>query len=79
VAVLAERLRPEIEQALSLKGVTYELRGSAPDELQYKVTVPYDLKIGKLTRLIKRLGRGEGRRGATVEWEMRHEGPRSQP
>lgn len=61
MAVLAERLRPEIEQALSLKGVTYELRGSAPDELQYEVTVPYDLKIGKLTRLIKRLGRGEGR------------------
>lgn len=45
----AEKLQPEIEQALHHKGVAFELRGSAHDELRYEVTVPYHQHIHKLT------------------------------
>ena len=46
----SDRLRPEIEHALNQKGISYELRGSSPDELRCEVTVPYQEKIRKLIR-----------------------------
>ena len=70
-----DRLRPEIEHALSRKGISYELRGSSPDELRYEVTVPYREKIRKLTKLIRDLdghGHGPGHNGRTsVQWEIK--------
>jgi uncharacterized membrane protein YhiD involved in acid resistance len=72
----SDRLRPEIEHALSQKGVSYELRGSSDEELRYEVTVPYRQKIRKLTKLIRELdGHGHnghgGRSGTSVEWEIK--------
>ena len=64
----ANTLQPELENALQEKGVTFELRGSGDDELNYEVTVPYHQQIWKLTRLIRDLG---GRHGASVEWEIK--------
>ncbi len=49
------------------KGVHYELWGSSPDELRYEVSVPLDHDMKKLAKIIKRLGR----RGASVEWEIK--------
>jgi len=71
------RLRPEIEHALNQKGISYELRGSSSDELRYEVTVPYQEKIRKLTKLIRSLDghRHGGHNGRTVspsvEWEIK--------
>jgi hypothetical protein len=69
-----ERLRPDIEHSLNQKGVSYELRGSAPGELRYEVTVPYQLKLKKLSKLIRSLdGAGSnGHHGPTaVHWEIK--------
>jgi hypothetical protein len=61
-------LQPAIEAALDQRGVEYELRGSADDELEYEVTVPYRAHIRKLTRAMRELGRS---RNASVEWEIK--------
>jgi hypothetical protein len=62
------RLRPEIEQALEQKGVTYQLLGSAAQELHYEVTVPLHEKIRKLTKVIRSL---DGHHGTSVEWDIK--------
>jgi hypothetical protein len=73
----SDRLRPEIEHALNQKGISYELRGSSPDELRYEVIVPYQQKIRKLTKLIRSLdGHGHGGHNGhaaspSVEWEIK--------
>jgi uncharacterized membrane protein YhiD involved in acid resistance len=64
----AAALQPDIEQVLEQRGVTFELRGSADDELQYEVTVPYHAQIRRLTKAIRDLGAMSGR---TVEWEIK--------
>jgi uncharacterized membrane protein YhiD involved in acid resistance len=64
----ASALQPEIENALLEKGVWFELRGSADDELNYEVTVPYHQQIRRLTRMIRELG---SRHGISVEWEIK--------
>ena len=64
----AAALRPEVEHALERKGVAYELLGSAAHELHYEVTVPYEQKIGKLTKLIRNLDPGHG---TSVEWGIK--------
>jgi hypothetical protein len=61
-------IQPEIESALNQKGVTFELHGSADDELEYEVTVPYHAHIRKLTRTIRELGAAHQ---ASVEWEIK--------
>jgi len=65
----AQQLQPEIEIAMREKGVTFELRGSAHDELVYEVTVPYHTHIGKLTKIIRDL---DTQRGTSVEWEIKN-------
>jgi uncharacterized membrane protein YhiD involved in acid resistance len=64
----ANKLRPDIEHALDYKGVTYELRGSAADELHYEVTVPFKQNIRKLSKLIRSL---DSHSGTSVEWEIK--------
>ena len=54
--------------ALQQKGVTYELLGSSSHELHYEVTVPFDQKIGKLTKVIRGL---DARHGTSVEWDIK--------
>ena len=61
-------IQPAIETAFAEKGVAFELRGSAHDELHYEVTVPYHAQIRKLTKIIRDLGTPHG---ATVEWEIK--------
>ena len=64
----ADKLRPDIEHALGRQGVSYELLGSSAHELHYEVTVPFRETVRRLTKLIRRLG---GRRGTSVEWDIR--------
>ncbi len=61
-------IQPAIEAALDQRGVTYELRGSGNDELQYEVTVPYHAQIRQLTGAIRQLG---AEQHAAVEWEIK--------
>jgi uncharacterized membrane protein YhiD involved in acid resistance len=71
VAKNAIRLRPEIEQALDYKGVSYDLRESSPGELRYEVTVPFKTRIRKLSKLIRSLDGHNGHAGTSVEWEIK--------
>ena len=64
----AEKLRPDVEHAFGQQGVVYELLGSSAHELHYEVTVPFRETIRRLTKLIRGLG---GRRGTSVEWDIR--------
>jgi uncharacterized membrane protein YhiD involved in acid resistance len=64
----AEVLQPAIESAMAGMKVSFELRGSAHDELHYEVTMPYHAQIQKLTRVIHDL---DAQRGASVEWEIK--------
>lgn len=64
----ADKLKPAIEHALSRQGVSFELLGSAPHELHYEVTVPFQEQVRKLTKLIRSLA---GRRGTSVEWDIK--------
>jgi uncharacterized membrane protein YhiD involved in acid resistance len=64
----AGKLRPEIEHALEQKGVTYQILGSSSHELHYEVTVPFQEKIRKLTKLIRGL---DARHGTSVEWDIK--------
>jgi uncharacterized membrane protein YhiD involved in acid resistance len=61
-------LQPEIEAALQEQGVSFELRGSAEDQLHYEVTVPYRSQVRKLTQLIRELS---GQHGTAVKWEIK--------
>ena len=64
----ADKLKPAIEHALGRQGVTYELLGSSPHELHYEVTVPFQEQLRNLTKLIRSLA---GRRGTSVEWDIK--------
>jgi uncharacterized membrane protein YhiD involved in acid resistance len=64
----ATELQPAIEAAFGDRGVNYELRGSADDELEYEVTVPYHSHIRKVTQSIRDLAQA---RQASVEWEIK--------
>lgn len=64
----AFRVKPHVEHALRKKGVKYELWGSSPTELRYEVTVPFNRKLGKLSRVIRSLDR---RDGIEVDWRIR--------
>jgi hypothetical protein len=68
VAKNAIRLRPEIENALAYKGISFELRGSSPGELHYEVTVPFRQKIENVSKLIRNL---DSHPGTSVQWEIR--------
>lgn len=48
----AMKMRPRIDHVLRNAGARYELRGSSPHELRYEVSVPFDKKLGKLTKQI---------------------------
>ena len=64
----AARVRPSVEHALRRRGMTYELLGSSPTELRYEVTVPFNGKIRKLSRLIRGLDKHDG---IAVDWRIR--------
>jgi uncharacterized membrane protein YhiD involved in acid resistance len=61
-------LQSRIEQALHHRGVTFELVGSSRNELRYEVTVPFALKIQKLSRFITGL---DDPNGMSVQWEIK--------
>ena len=63
-----DKLKPAIEHALSRHGVSYVLLGSSPHELHYEVTIPFQEQIRRLTKLIRGLA---GRRGTSVEWDIK--------
>jgi hypothetical protein len=48
--------------------VTFELVGSSRNELRYEVTVPFALKIQKLSRFITGL---DDPNGMSVQWEIK--------
>jgi hypothetical protein len=47
----------------------FELRTSGPDELQYDVSLPVDVRTDRLSNAILRMDETEG---ATVEWDEKH-------
>jgi len=64
----ADKLKPVIEHAFGRKGVTYVLLGSSQHELHYEVTVPFHEQIRRLTKQIRGIA---GRRGTSVEWDIK--------
>ena len=48
--------------------VRYELRGSSPHELRYEVSVPFDKKLGKLTKQIISVDKHEE---TSAEWNTK--------
>lgn len=64
----AAALQPEIEAALTQKGVTFELRALADGGLAYEVTVPYHAQVRELTGAIRDLGAAHQ---ASIEWEIK--------
>ncbi len=61
----AMKMRSRIDQVLRKAEVKFELRGSSPDELTYEVRVPFDKKLGKLTKQIIKLDKDDE---TSAEW-----------
>jgi len=61
----AMKMRPRVDQVLRKAEVKFELRGSSPDELTYEVRVPFDKKLGKLTKQIIKLDKDDE---TSAEW-----------
>jgi uncharacterized membrane protein YhiD involved in acid resistance len=64
----AIKVRPRVDHALRGKGVRYELRGSSPTELRYEVTVPFNKRLGKLTKILRGLDKREE---ISVDWSTK--------
>lgn len=67
VAADPASLRTKVEHALLERGVAYRLIRASATELHYKVEVPLDTKIKKLTRALKKLDRNET---VSVDWNV---------
>ena len=61
----AMKMRPRIDHVLRKSNVRYELHGSSPQELTYEVSVPFDKKLGKLTKQIVAVDKNEE---TSAEW-----------
>jgi hypothetical protein len=61
------KLQPRIEQTLLRQEARFELRTSGPDELQYDVWLPVEVRTDRLSNAILR-----ETDGATVEWDEKH-------
>lgn len=61
------KLQPRIEQMLLRQEARFELRTSGPDELQYDVWLPVEVRTDRLSNAILR-----ETDGATVEWDEKH-------
>ena len=46
----------------------FELRGSSPEELTYEVSVPFDKKLGKLTKQIIKVDKDDE---TSAEWNSK--------
>ena len=64
----AMKVRPQVEHALRRKGVRFELWGSSPTELRYEVTVPFNERLGRITKMIRSLDKREG---IAVDWQVK--------
>jgi len=64
----AIRVRPQVEHAMRRKGIKFELWGSSPTELRYEVTVPFNQRLGKLTKVIRSLGKHDD---IIVDWRLK--------
>ena len=62
------KLQPRIEQMLLRQEARFELRTSGPDELQYDVWLPVEVRTDRLSNAILRMDETDG---ATVEWDER--------
>jgi hypothetical protein len=60
------KLQPRIEQVLRRQHARFELRTSGPDELQYDVSLPVEIRTDRLSNAILDLDETDG---ATVEWD----------
>ncbi len=64
----AVKMRSHVDHALRRKDVRYELRSSTPNELRYEVTVPFEKRLGKLTKIIRNLDKQEE---ICVDWRLK--------
>jgi hypothetical protein len=69
----APQLRGEVEQAMLTKGLAFELMGTSQRELHYEITMPFENKAPKLTKLIRGLAE---RHGDGIEWDIEKHKPR---
>jgi hypothetical protein len=63
------KVQPRIEQMLLRQEARFELRTSGPDELQYDVSLPVEVRTDRLSNAILRLDESED---VTVEWGEKH-------
>jgi uncharacterized protein DUF4956/MgtC family protein len=60
------KLQPRIEQVLRRQNARFEIRTSGPDELEYDVSLPVEVRTDRVSDAILRLDEIDG---ATVEWD----------
>jgi hypothetical protein len=63
------KVKPQVEQLLRSHRLTFELRSSSNEEMQYDVRVPVDRKTDRLSDLIVKLDPET----TAVEWEEKKE------
>jgi uncharacterized membrane protein YhiD involved in acid resistance len=63
------KVQPRIEQMLLRQEARFELRTSGPDELQYEVSLPVEVRTDRLSNAILHLDDSES---VTVEWGEKH-------
>jgi hypothetical protein len=64
----ASKMQPLVERLFAQKAVSFQLREVTHNDLHYDVTVPFNIKIRKLSRMIRKL---DGKHnGTTVEWDL---------
>ena len=64
----ALHLRSRVEHALRRAAVSFELWGSSPAELRYEVSVPFEARLDRLTRDIRRVDKHQE---ISVEWKAK--------
>jgi hypothetical protein len=64
----ALHVRPHLEHALRRRGVHYVLWESKPSALRYEVSVPFNKRLGKLTKAIRSLDKRED---FHVDWHLK--------
>ena len=63
----ALHVRQRVEHALRRRKVRFELWGSSPTELRYSVVVPFNERLGRLTKAIRQVEKHEE---IGVEWKV---------
>jgi uncharacterized membrane protein YhiD involved in acid resistance len=64
----ADTLRPRVEAILRRYRGQFDMRGVAPDEVHYEVSLPADMKLDRVSEALRSLG---NKGDVSVEWSER--------